>query len=265
MNPSAPLVQEKSTLLSDDDPDPVGFQYLDSPVPFVLLCDHSGNLIPKSRHQLGLTPDLLTQHIALDIGIFGVCQYVSDRLKSPFIFQRYSRLLIDCNRHINTPYSILEDSDSIRIPGNQNINDNERLLRQQEIFFPYHHTIENFLNQRQAKKLPTIILALHSFTPILHTEKVRRIWDIGLLYTKKDPFIESFLTLLRKHDSLKVGDNEPYSMHQYLARYTYTLPVHTQKHNLPYTGIEIRQDLITDSHGQKKFGKLLVNLLQQLP
>ena len=257
MDASLPLIQEKPTLLSAEDPDPVGFQKLDSNAPFILFCDHSGNAIPKSRHHLGLPSNLLEQHIALDIGIFGVCQHFSNLLKIPFIFQRYSRLVIDCNRLLDTPYSIPEKSDGIAIPGNQNIDETERTLRQKEIFYPYHHTIETFLNQRQIKKKPTIILSLHSFTPILKTEQLYRLWEIGLLYENKSDFIEVLLNYFQTQTSFEIGDNKPYSMQKRYGCSNYTLPIHAQKRHLPYIGIEIRQDLIVEPRNQKTFGALL--------
>ncbi len=47
----------------------------------------------------------------------------------------------------------------------------------------------------------------------------------------------------------------------------YTLPVHAERHELPYVGIEIRQDLIGDRAGQAawaaRFSRLLPLLWQR--
>ena len=66
--------------------------------PFLLTCDHYGRLIPQALGDLGLPASELTRHIAWDIGIAGVAEQLSKHLGAHLIAQRYSRLVIDCNR-----------------------------------------------------------------------------------------------------------------------------------------------------------------------
>ena len=66
--------------------------------PFLLTCDHYGRLIPRALGDLGLPASELTRHIAWDIGIAGVAEALSKQLDAHLIAQRYSRLVIDCNR-----------------------------------------------------------------------------------------------------------------------------------------------------------------------
>src|ERR1700748_3198992 len=66
--------------------------------PFLLTCDHYGRLIPRTLGDLGLPHSELTRHIAWDIGIAGVAESLSKQLDAHLIAQRYSRLVIDCNR-----------------------------------------------------------------------------------------------------------------------------------------------------------------------
>ena len=66
--------------------------------PFLLTCDHYGRLIPRVLGDLGLPESELTRHIAWDIGIAGVAEALSKHLDAHLIAQRYSRLVIDCNR-----------------------------------------------------------------------------------------------------------------------------------------------------------------------
>ena len=47
---------------------------------------------------LGLPESELVRHIAWDIGIAGVAESLSKQLDAHLIVQRYSRLVIDCNR-----------------------------------------------------------------------------------------------------------------------------------------------------------------------
>ena len=66
--------------------------------PFLLTCDHYGRLIPRMLGDLGVPAGELTRHIAWDIGIAGVAEALSRHLDAHLIAQRYSRLVIDCNR-----------------------------------------------------------------------------------------------------------------------------------------------------------------------
>src|SRR5262245_27455680 len=66
--------------------------------PFLFTCDHYGRAIPPSLGDLGLPQDELTRHIAWDIGIAGVAERLAKMLDAHLIAQRYSRLVIDCNR-----------------------------------------------------------------------------------------------------------------------------------------------------------------------
>src|SRR2546421_816639 len=66
--------------------------------PFLRTCDHYGRLIPRLLGDLGLPESELVRHIAWDIGIAGVAEALSDQLGAHLVAQRYSRLVIDCNR-----------------------------------------------------------------------------------------------------------------------------------------------------------------------
>ena len=57
-------------------------------------------MIPDPLGDLGLPESELTRHIAWDIGIAGVAERISGALDPHLIAQRYSQLVIDCNRHL---------------------------------------------------------------------------------------------------------------------------------------------------------------------
>ena len=74
--------------------------------PFLLTCDHYGRIIPRALGDLGLPASEFERHIAWDVGIAGVANALSKRLDAHLIAQRYSRLVIDCNRPPEAPSSI---------------------------------------------------------------------------------------------------------------------------------------------------------------
>src|SRR6185437_14797876 len=96
------------------------------------------------------------------------------------IAQRYSRLVIDCNRPIGAASSIPAFSEATTIPGNERLSREDAQARQREIFDPYHVRIDEVINARARDKRPTVLVSLHSFTPVY--AGVARPWHIGTLY-----------------------------------------------------------------------------------
>src|ERR1700761_3183892 len=89
--------------------------------PFLLTADHYGRLIPRALGDLGVPESERTRHIAWDIGIAGVAEALSDHLDAHLVAQRYSRLVIDCNRPPGVPSSIPVISEATAIPGNEEL------------------------------------------------------------------------------------------------------------------------------------------------
>src|SRR5699024_12052705 len=110
-------------LLQPADPDPVGVLRQGTQSPFVLVCDHAGNAVPRALDRLGLPNAELERHIGIDIGILGVAEQLSALLDAPLVYQRYSRLVIDCNRLPDAAGSRPEVSDGTPIPGNRQLTD----------------------------------------------------------------------------------------------------------------------------------------------
>ena len=69
------------------------------------------------------------------------------------------------------------------------------------------------------------------------------------------------LKLLRAEADLVVGDNEPYAVSD---ETDYTIPVHGEARGLMNTGIEIRQDLISDQAGEKAWADRLARIFGEI-
>jgi predicted N-formylglutamate amidohydrolase len=175
------------------------------------------------------------------------------------IAQRYSRLVIDCNRPFKSPGSVPWLSEATEIPGNSGLTRDQIAARQQAIFVPYHARIAEALDARKACGLPTILVSLHSFTPIY--AGIARPWHIGTLYHYDDRLPRMLRDKLRAEGDLVVGDNEPYAVSDTTD---YTIPVHGEKRGLMHTGIEIRQDLIMDQAGQHEWAERLSRILREV-
>src|ERR1700759_203923 len=257
MDLATPL--ETSLLLGAEDVPPVLERNAAGRSPFLLTSDHYGRLVPKRLGDLGLPESELKRHIGWDIGIAGVAEALADHLDAHLIAQRYSRLVIDCNRPIGAASSIPVFSEATAIPGNENLSREDRDRRQHEIFDPYHVRIDQAIDARARAKRPTVLVSLHSFTPVY--AGVSRPWHIAALYNRDRNLPRLLLQALRAEGDLVVGDNEPYAVNDATD---YTIPVHGEARGLVNPGIEIRQDMIADPSGQQRFADLLARIFREI-
>jgi predicted N-formylglutamate amidohydrolase len=250
---------DTSLLLGETDVPPVR-EYNDSGrSAFLLTGDHYGRLIPRMLGDLGLPESELARHIAWDIGIAGVAEMLSKHLDAHLIVQRYSRLVIDCNRPPHVASSIPMISEATTVPGNEGISREAAELRRAQIFDPYHRRIDEIIDARRHNSMPTILVSLHSFTPVY--AGIARPWHIGALYQRDRVLPPMLLQALRAEPDLVVGDNEPYAVSD---QTDYTIPVHAEARGLMNSGIEIRQDLISDQAGEKAWADRLARILGEI-
>jgi predicted N-formylglutamate amidohydrolase len=251
--------RETSLLVEGHDVSPVFELNADGRSPFLLTGDHFGRLIPKRLGDLGLPTSALTRHIAWDIGVAGVAERLSDLLGAHLIAQRYSRLVIDCNRPPHVASSIPLISDTTAIPGNDGLAKQAAEMRRREIFDPYHRAIRTAIDRRLSSGVPTVLIALHSFTSVY--AGIKRPWHIGALYHRDTTLPPLLLKALRTEADLVVGDNEPYAVSD---ETDFTIPVHGEARGLINTGIEIRQDLIADEAGEREWAERLARVLGEI-
>ena len=246
-------------LLGEGDMPPVHEVNAGGASPFLLTSDHHGRLLPRALGDLGVAESELTRHIAWDIGIAGVAERLAEMLDAHLVAQRYSRLVIDCNRPPGAASSIPVISEATTVPRNEGISEHEREARRREIFEPYHHRIDAVIDGRVHAKRPTVLVSLHSFTPVY--AGVARPWHIGALYHRDTVLPQLLLKHLRAESDLVVGDNEPYAVNDLTD---YTIPVHGEARGLINTGIEIRQDLIADQSGEQQWAERLARVFAEI-
>ncbi|WP_235429736.1 N-formylglutamate amidohydrolase [Xanthomonas sp. GPE 39] len=246
-------------LLGPDDPDVFTIHRPQGSSPFLLLADHAGQAVPRASANLGLPQHELDRHIGWDIGIAGVTRALSTLLDAWAIEQTYSRLLIDCNRPLTSPTLIAETSDGTVVPANAGLSVAQRQQRITAVHAPYHARIAAELDARRTNARPTMLVMMHSFTPIMNG--VSRPWHAGVLYHHDTRFAHALLRALGEADELLVGDNAPYTVSD---SSDYAVPVHGEGRGLLHAELEIRQDLIADNTGQQAWAHRLAKILTTL-
>lgn len=199
-----------------------------------LICDHASNRIPRRLGTLGLSEAERADHIAWDPGAADMARHLSRLLDAPLVLSGYSRLVIDCNRPMDSTQLTAPVSGGVTVPGNTSISPEDRAARIDELHRPYHDTIADMLDSRGER--PTLLLSIHSFTPELGDGP--RPWRIAIAYGEDDRLARLLIPALRE-DSTVVGDNQPYAVS---AWSDYSIPVHGERRGIPHVLVETRQD-----------------------
>ncbi len=225
----------------------------------ILICDHACNDLPSEYGSLGLPASELQRHIAFDIGVDAVTRQLAERLNLPAVLSRFSRLLIDPNRGLDDPTSIMRVADGVVVPGNVDIDDDERQYRIDNYYRPYHSAISAQIDSALKSGVVPVLLSIHSFTPMW--KGTPRPWHAGLLWDERDGrFSEALVAGLRADPHLLVGDNEPYRG----GLCGDTIDVHGIHRGLANGLLEIRQDLISDETGVLEWVERLAGMLPSI-
>jgi predicted N-formylglutamate amidohydrolase len=244
-----------NTVLAEGEGHPAIFVNETGTSPILLVCEHASNLLPTALGTLGLSDEDMQRHIAWDIGAEGTARILSTLLDAPLVLQRYSRLAYDCNRPPESEGAMPEVSEIYSIPGNQNLLPAARQARIRDIYRPFHRAIEDVLDQRAAEKRHTIVVTLHSFTPVYKGKA--RDFDVGFLFDR-DNWLANFLIKVFPSDRARL--NEPYGPKDGVM---HTTNLHAAPRGLKHVMIEIRNDLIANHAGQNTWANHLTVPLAQ--
>ena len=244
-------------LLSEDDPPVFLIERAQGSSAVVLTCDHAGRAIPRKLARLSLSEHELSTHVAWDLGVAELGRQLSTRLDAFLILHNYSRLVIDANRPPGAPDSIPTLCERTRIAANESLSSSDARQRFEEVFQPYHQRIRDELDVRSARACPSVLVALHSFTPVYMNEGRR--WHVGVLYGR-DPRLGRLVREgLRSDGTLIVGDNQPYAVSD---ASDYTIIVHGEQRGIPHVELEIRQDLLASESDVQWWAERLGGVLE---
>jgi len=252
--------RDMTRVLTAGDPDPVVRVNSTGASSLFLTCEHAGRAVPASLGDLGVAPEEMERHIAYDVGAEGVARALAERLDAALILQRYSRLVIDCNRPFEAKDCIVLQSDGTPVPANVDVSDAARRARYVEIHQPLHEAIATALDQRQAAGKRSLLVSVHSFTPVMRATGADRDFELGLLYNRDGRLAERLAETFRaSNPDVTVKLNAPYHVDDLSD---YTIPVHGERRGIPHVLIEVRNDLINDVRGQQEWAERLAKPLR---
>ncbi|MBB5687128.1 N-formylglutamate amidohydrolase [Sphingobium boeckii] len=218
----------------------------------LIIADHASNVVPAGV-DLGVPPAVMGQHMAVDVGTWDLAHRLAEKLDAPAVLATLSRLVVDLNREADAPGVVPLVSDGVEIAGNAALDADERGARIDLYWRPYHAEVARLI----AHYSPAMLISLHSFTPQLTTDPHQaRPWEIGVLYNRDDRAARLAIPLLGAA-GVATGDNLPYSGKILNA----TMNAHAEAAGLPYLGLEVRQDLISDTAGISRWADIIAHII----
>lgn len=220
----------------------------------LIIVDHASNHVPADV-DLGIAPELLDAHMAIDIGTWDLCHALAEWLSAPAVLATVSRLVVDLNREEDAHSIVPLHSDGHDVPGNMALDATAKQARIDRFWRPYHAMVARHI----ADYAPKMLVSLHSFTPALRSDPAQaRPWHIGVLYNEDDRAARHAIPLFEAAGAV-TGDNLPYSGKVLNA----TMNHHGEAAGLPYLGIEVRQDLISDPAGVTRWAEIIAPVIAE--
>lgn len=245
-------------ILTGEEGDPVALENVSARGRVILVCEHASRLLPKSLGTLGLSDEALASHIAWDPGALAVARRMAKSLDATLVFQRFSRLVYDCNRPPESPAAMPEKSEVFDVPGNAGLDQAARDARTEALYLPFRDTLADLVKSRIAEGRAPVIVTMHSFTPVYFGTP--RAVEIGILHDADTRVADGMLAAAGTAGLYNVCRNEPYGPQDGV---THTLREHGLSNGLPNVMIEVRNDLIRDEVGQGVVADYLAGLLNE--
>jgi len=214
----------------------------------LLTCEHASAEFPTDYRLPDQDSWLHGTHWSYDLGSRDFTMELCQELGATALIHKASRLIVDPNRPTK-PYSptlFRDTAEHKPIYFNKDLSNEEKEKRIKEYHLPYHNELRNLVKLLR----PSLILSLHSFTP-LYEGNIREV-EVGVLYNKQESLANELNSHLRGcgYDS---RINEPWSG---LKGFMYAAAsVETQE--MKGIMLEFRQDLAV----QKEWRTIMIQHL----
>ena len=261
------MMTQNNKLLTENDPSP--FVLTKGNAPLIFTFPHNGKAIPTGLEQcLGTKPEWFERaHESYDLHMDDLLIAMKETFpNASFIEGTYSRLVFDLNAAPD--YGIINvspENKDLKIPGNMpdKCCREQMLLRQEEIYWPYHEAKKTLIEEIRTNHGGAIILDMHSFTPTWD-QKQREV-EIGTIRAEKTPLSRALESFLKQQNKYHFVSGEPYRV---ADRPSNAAALLSEYNDMQYLGLEIRNDLIQSSKGiaeMSVFLKTCIDHLNNIP
>jgi predicted N-formylglutamate amidohydrolase len=202
----------------------------------VFTCEHASARLPDPWIWPEEDHWLVDTHWASDIGAGAFTREVAELMNAPAVLSRFSRLLIDPNRPLDSDTLFRKNADGRTVHLNESLLEAERQRRIDRFYHPYHAAVTAMVERSQGDT----VFSIHTFTD--DYEGDIRVLEIGVLFDEDE---EPAHRLVRHLEGagFHVLPNEPWSGRAGLA---YSAVRHARDFGRTALEIEARQDLIVD-------------------
>jgi predicted N-formylglutamate amidohydrolase len=198
---------------------------------------------------------LADEHWGYDLGIELLTRELAERLQAPAVLGRFSRLLIDPNRPLDSDTLFRQRADGRPILLNQDMSQGEKNRRIDALWRPYHTALGRVVRATKG----AFVMGMHSFTPMY--EGKQRAVELGVLFDHDADFGADWFEAVRTRCRLDVRLNEPWSG---LGGFMFGPQSHATRHGRRAIEIEVRQDIAVDPEGRREVVELLATVVELL-
>lgn len=222
--------------------------------PLVLSCEHASVRLPEGWAWPEQDEWLVGTHWSYDIGAAELTFDCASALGAPAVLARFSRLLCDPNRDLDSPTLFRAHAEGRDVELNLEMTIDERARRLRACYDPYHDRLDGAVVARPA----ATVLSVHTFTPIYDGQA--RDLEVGVLYDHDEGLAAAVAASLAEA-GVRVALNEPYSG---LHGMMYAAQHHAERHDRRAVELEVRQDLAGSPAWRARFARILKRGLEQL-
>jgi len=215
----------------------------------VFTCEHASAALPTPWTWPEEDHWLVGTHWASDIGAAAFTRRVARLMNAPAVLSRFSRLLIDPNRPLDSETLFRENAEGRIVRLNDALLEAERASRIEQFYHPYHAAVSSMVERNGGDT----VFSIHTFTDDYEGEK--RALEVGVLFDEDE---EPAYQLVRHlaDAGFHVAPNEPWSGKIGLA---YSPVRHAREFGRRALEIEARQDLIVEESFAARLAEALAS------
>jgi predicted N-formylglutamate amidohydrolase len=215
----------------------------------VFTCEHASADLPDPWRWPEEDRWLVDTHWASDIGAAAFTRRVARLMNAPAVLARFSRLLIDPNRSLDSETLFRENADGRTVHLNETLLEAERARRIGRFYHPYHAAVKAMVERSRGDT----VFSIHTFADTYEGDT--RVLEVGVLFDDDEAPAQRLVRHLNEA-GFHVLPNEPWSGKAGLA---YSSVRHAREFARCALEIEARQDLIVDESFAARLAEALAS------